>query len=192
MTKHFETKDFVMDNPNFTWFSFGPFAWGSKRLKYITFPDTQHIIELKKGVAHEASMRLVPDTGAIIEMSGIWFNEHPIMEFEVTWLNVKPVVATIKASVGDEKNPSSFLKIFYYRDHRTAGEVWDNTRNLHGDKNARVLRADEKSVTIVRKIEEDILNDPDNYIDNVRYLKKVNGLHPDHNSRVEKWEINWK
>lgn len=191
MTKLIEIKDYLTDKPNFCWYHFGPLSWGTKILKYKV-DDEEIIIKVEEARSHEIVMKHIPDTNNLIEISGIWFNNYPLALFETEWLNVKPVIATMKVTVGDETIPSSFVKVFQYRDRPTAETVWKNTKTQILDENARILKSTDSSVTVVRRIESDILNDPELYIDNVRYLKKVHGLHPDHNSRVEKWEMNWK
>lgn len=191
MTKLIEIKDYLTDKPNFCWYHFGPLSWGTKILKY-KIDDEEIIIKVEEARSHEIVMKHIPDTNNLIEISGIWFNNYPLALFETEWLNVKPVIATMKVTVGDETIPSSFVKVFQYRDRPTAETVWKNTKTQILDENARILKSTDSSVTVVRRIESDILNDPELYIDNVRYLKKVHGLHPDHNSRVEKWEMNWK
>jgi hypothetical protein len=181
-----------MDNPKFFWGHLGPLSWGSKQLKYINSENTEVTLNVEEGKTHELAMRHISDTESITEISGIWLSQKPLKLYETNWLDVKPVIATIKVTVGDENNPSSFIKTFYYRDRKTAEDVWNNTKSQTADKDARILKSTDTSVIIIRKIESNVLNDADLYLDNVRYLKKVHGLHPDHNSRVEKWEITWR
>ena len=192
MGKMVLAKSFITDEPKFYFYKLGKASWGTKTLKYKDINGKEVAISVEPNVIHDILMRHIPDTKVITEISGIWWGDKIIMEYEDEWFDVLPVIATIKVTIGEESNPLSIIKTFHYRDQKFARDMWNSTINLTYDKDSRVLKQSENSVTIVRKMEDDVLGDPELYIDNVRYLKRVHGLHPDHNSRMEKWEINWK
>lgn len=183
-------KDYQTDSPNFHLYRFGLLLWGTRSIIY-TEDNMEVTLRVEEDQPHEIVMLHIPEVDTLIEVSGLWFSGIQLFLNKVTWNNIKPVVGDMKVTIGNKDNSLSFIKNFYYRSKKVAEKSWNSLvkTNL---KDIRIIKSDDNSVLIVRKIEEAVLNDPELYVDNVRYLKKIQGLYPDHNSRVEKWEMTWR
>lgn len=186
-----EIKDFKTEKPNFAWYQFGPFKWGTRYLRYQREDGLKERLTIEGWEHHNNTMLLVPDTNEIIENAGIWWNDRKLFDYDSEWINVSKVVAQIKATIGNSDNTDQITKTFNYRDIKLAKESWSDIVNTADTEKVRVFKRGENNVTIVRQLDEDVLSDPDLYIKNIVFLKKIKSLHQDHNSRVEKWEINW-
>lgn len=182
--------DYLNDSPNFHLYRFGPLVWGTKYIIY-TKDSNETILEIEEGQPHDIVMLHIPEVDTLIEINGLWINGIQLILNKISWSNIKPIVGNMKVTIGNKENSLSVIKNFYYRSKRVAEKSWDSLKESNL-KDARVIKSDSNNILIVRKIENTVLNDPELYIDNVRYLKKIQGLYPDHNSRIEKWEMNWK